>query len=468
MIPVTSYHGRTVAVFGLGRSGISTALALQAGGSKVCAWDENEESRCLAYAAGVQLEDLYRRDWGDVSALVLSPGVPLHHPEPHKIVQLAKSVEVPIIGDMDLFAREVGLVDDVTVIGVTGTNGKSTTTALIGHVLREAGRDVRVGGNIGDAVLGLESPRAGAIYVLELSSYQLDLTKRLHCQIGLFLNISPDHLDRHGSMDNYITAKKRIFAHMRGDDTAIIGVDDSNSSSIFAQLNQAGLCRVLPISASKVLSKGVYALGSDIFDGLLSNPIRVGELQRAAALRGRHNAQNAVAAYTACRAVGIATRDILNAFMTFPGLPHRQESVGMIGKVSFINDSKATNAEAASKALGAYEDVFWIAGGQAKDENLAVLKDQARHIRKAFFIGQDGMAMKSTFSELQSEYCETLEKAIAIATKEALESDAEHPVVLLSPAGASFDQFTSYEHRGDSFREYVAQLIDKAHSGDAA
>lgn len=468
MIPVTSYKDRTVAVFGLGRSGIATALALKAGGAKVCAWDESEDSRAKANEAGVDLEDLYRRDWGDISALVLSPGVPLHHPKPHKIVDLAKSVDVPIIGDMDLFAREVGIVDNATVIGITGTNGKSTTTALIGHILKQAGRDVQVGGNIGNAVLGLNPPKPGTIYVLELSSYQLDLTKRLHCHVGVFLNLTPDHLDRHGSLEDYIKAKKRVFAHMRGEDTAIIAVDDPVTSRIFSQINQAGLCRVLPVSASKVLTRGVYALGPELFDGLLAQPVRVGDLKKAFSLKGRHNAQNAVAAYTACRAVGIATRDIIHGFNTFPGLAHRQEQVGHIRNVSFINDSKATNTEAASKALSAYRSIFWIAGGQSKNDDLASLNQFSDRIEKAYLIGQDAGDLETNLSDIETVQCETLEKAVALAARDAIRSDADHPIVLLSPACASFDQFTSYEHRGDSFRELVSSLMKEAHSGDAA
>lgn len=468
MIPVTSYQDRTVAVFGLGRTGIATARALIAGGAKVCAWDDNEATREKAVEAGVPVEDLTRRDWGDISALVLSPGVPYKYPEPHRVVKIAKSVETPIIGDIDLFAREVGMVDGVKVIGVTGTNGKSTTTALIGHILKTCGRDVRIGGNIGKAVLELDPPRAGAIYVLELSSYQLDLTKRLHCNVGLFLNLTPDHIDRHGSLDNYVIAKKRIFNHMRGEDTAIIGVDDAITGRIFSQMNQARLCKVLPISASKVLSRGAYFLGPDLYDALLGQSVRVGEVAHTPSLRGKHNAQNAAAAYTACRAVGLSSRDIAEAMHSFQGLAHRQEQVGMIGKVSFINDSKATNAEAAGKALGAYPDIFWIAGGQAKQDGVSALNAFHSHIRKAYLIGQDAERMEDELENMETVQCGTLDKAVALATRDALSSDRLHPVVMLSPAAASFDQFTSFEHRGDSFRQIVGQLIDKARSGDAA
>ena len=252
MIPVRTFEGKDVAVLGLGRSGIATARALMAGGARVCAWDENEAARKAAEAAGVPLVDLNRRDWQNFAALVLSPGIPLKFPEPHRFVRMAQMVGVPVIGDMELFARAVAELKDFErprIVGITGTNGKSTTTALIGHILKSCGKDVRVGGNIGVGVLDLERLHGAAIYVLELSSYQLDLAESLKCDVAVMLNISPDHLARHGGMDGYVSAKRRIFRNQGPEDYAIIGVDDTRSGVMATQLSCEGLRKVVPISA---------------------------------------------------------------------------------------------------------------------------------------------------------------------------------------------------------------------------
>lgn len=469
MIPVTAYAGRSVAVFGLGRTGIATAKALAAGGAKVVAWDDNEETRASAEKAGITLDDLNRRDWGDIAALVLSPGIPLHYPQPHRMVELARAVGAPVIGDMELFAMQAGKVEDVRVVGITGTNGKSTTTALIGHILKQAGRDVRVGGNIGEAVLSLAPPRPGAIYVLELSSYQLDLVERLHCDVAVFLNITPDHIDRHGSLENYIAAKRRIFATQGDGDTAVIGVDDAPSRKVFADMRVAGGGDVVPISSRKVISNGVYALGGTLYDALEGKAKPAADLARAKALPGRHNAQNAAAAYAAVRKLGLTAEEAASGIESFSGLAHRQERVAELGPVTFINDSKATNADAAAQALGCYEDIFWIAGGQAKEGGVKSLKPFFDRIRRAYLIGQDAdLIARQLKGKVDTVQSGTLSNAVARAARDAVESGKPAPVVLLSPACASFDQFRSYEHRGDSFRIAVTDLIAKARGGDAA
>lgn len=470
MIPVHAYEGRRVAVFGLGRTGIAAARALAAGGAEVSAWDDNEAAREAAIAAGLELDDLNRRDWGDMAALVLSPGIPLTHPAPHRMVGLAQAVGAPVIGDMELFAQAIADVPGVTVIGITGTNGKSTTTALIGHILKAAGRDVHVGGNIGEAVLTLAPPRPGAVYVLELSSYQLDLTHSLRCQIALFLNLTPDHIDRHGDMEGYLAAKTRIFAHQQPDDAAIVGVDDSHASGLCTRLKAEHGRKVIPVSSQHLVSFGVYALAGKLYDDTGEGGARmVMDLARAPALPGQHNAQNAAAAYAAVRQLGISVTDAVAGIASFPGLPHRQERVGEAGSLLFINDSKATNAEAAAQALGCYHDIFWIAGGQAKKGGIESLAPFFRRIRKAYLIGQDAkLLQKQLGPSVESEISGTLETALQHAAADAADSGLRRPVVLLSPACASFDQFKSYEHRGDVFRQAVKDLLKRAMEGSAA
>lgn len=467
MIPVRAYEGRRVAVFGLGRTGIAAVRALQAGGAEVSAWDDNEAAREAALNAGLELDDLNRRDWGDIAALVLSPGIPLTHPAPHRMVSLAQAVGAPVLGDMELFAQAIADVPDVRVIGITGTNGKSTTTALIGHILKCAGLDVHVGGNIGEAVLGLAAPRAGAIYVLELSSYQLDLTSSLRCHVAVFLNLTPDHIDRHGDMDGYLAAKLRIFAGQERGDTAILGVDDAHTAGVCTRLKADPSRHVIPVSSQRLVSDGVYALAGRLYDDTDRKGARmVMDLSRAAALPGTHNAQNIAAAYAAVRQLGVSSADAARAIASFPGLPHRQERVGEAGSLVFINDSKATNAEAAAQALGCYHDIFWIAGGQAKKGGIESLAPFFRRIRKAYLIGQDAALLQRQLgTSVQSEISGTLETALQHAAVDAADSGLRRPVVLLSPACASFDQFKSYEHRGDVFRASVQALLSRAMEG---
>lgn len=463
MIPIHSYEGRRVAVFGLGRTGIATAQALEAGGAKVSCWDDSEASRAAAEASGLTLDDLNRRDWGDIAALVLSPGIPLHFPKPHRVVDLARAVNAPVIGDTELFAMalmDLPVKRRPKIIGVTGTNGKSTTTSLIGHILKETGRNVRVGGNIGDAVLSLEPPRPGSIYVLELSSYQLDLTKSLNCDIAVLLNISPDHIDRHGSFAAYFAAKQRLFEMQANNGYAVIGIDDNETASLYSRLrNQRREELVVPISAGRVFARGVYALGDRIYDALDSASRPMVDLNKTLALPGRHNAQNAAAALAAVRLLGITGRAAADAMLTFPGLPHRQERVAKIRGVKFINDSKATNAEAAVQALSCYDEIYWIAGGQAKDGGLDAIAPCRDRIAKAYLIGEaearfaDELGTATPYSR-----CGDLETAIQEAARDAWASDNPEAVVLLSPAAASFDQFKSFEARGDAFRALAQSL----------
>jgi UDP-N-acetylmuramoylalanine--D-glutamate ligase len=462
LIPVRAYEGKDVAVFGLGRTGISVAKALMAGGARVCAWDDNESARTAAGAAGVPLVDLNRRDWQTFAALVLSPGIPYKFPEPHRIVRMAQLVGVPVIGDMELFARavaELAPFDRPKIVGVTGTNGKSTTTALIGHILRQAGKDVRVGGNIGISVLDLEKLHGGAVYVLELSSYQLDLVETMKCDVAVMLNISPDHLGRHGGMDGYVAAKKRIFRNQTDDDFAVVGVDDLRSQVVCTQLSAEGHRHVVPVSAEMGLGRGVSVLDGQLCDSMLGRSGAPASIRGARALPGRHNHQNAAAAYAACRALGLDSRDILSGIATFPGLPHRLELVGEIEGVKFVNDSKATNAQAAEQALRAYPNAYWIVGGRPKEEGIDDLVPFFPQIAKAYLIGESTDAFDRVIGDkLAHVMARTLDVAVEQAFKDAAAAGKPNPVILFSPACASFDQFRDFEQRGEAFRQLAAGI----------
>jgi UDP-N-acetylmuramoylalanine--D-glutamate ligase len=474
MIPITEFKGRDVAVFGLARTGLAAAKALTAGGARVCAWDDNDVARANAEAQGVPVTDINSRDWRSFAALVLSPGVPLTFPEPHRVVTLADAVGVPVMGDIELFARAVNALPAAQrpkLIGITGTNGKSTTSALIAHILKEAGKDVRLGGNIGNAVLELPPLHAGAYYVIELSSYQLDLASSLRLDVAVWLNTTPDHLDRHGDMNAYVAAKKRIFLNQGAADWAIIGVDDGYCATVCTELTRAAVQHVAPISSGQALGRGVSALNGKIVDALGGRAEHAADLEGAPALAGRHNAQNAAAAYAATRALGIDPRVIANALTSFAGLPHRLERVATIDGVRFINDSKATNANAAAQALAVYPRVYWIAGGVAKEGGIDELSPFFPRMAKAYLIGQSAGDFSDVLrGKVPVTMAGNLEAATKLAYADARASGEPHPVVLLSPACASFDQFKSYEDRGDKFKAYVTALAKASltRNGDAA
>ena len=463
MIPITEYAGRDVAVFGLGRTGLSAAKALKAGGARVHAWDDNEETRNKAEAAGLTLSDINKRDWQTFAALVLSPGIPYKFPAPHRIVRMAEMTGVPVVGDMELFARAVQSLPErgrPKIIGITGTNGKSTTTSLIGHILKQAGRDARIGGNIGTGVLDLAALHANAVYVLELSSYQLDLVKSLHCDVAVLLNISPDHLDRHGGMEGYQAAKMRIFQNQQPGDVAIVGFDDVITQSIAIGLSGQGKGRVVHASSTYALGRGVSAIDGKLYDNQSGKAEFIGNLADCPALPGKHNHQNAAAAYAACRAIGVEHGVIMAGLKTFPGLAHRLETVGSIDGVRFVNDSKATNAQAAEQALKAFKNVYWIAGGVPKAEGIEPLAPLFPNIAKAYLIGAAEDAFATTLKgKVALQKCGTLENAVAAALRDAKAAGEEDAIVLLSPACASFDQFRDFEHRGDVFRSIVQSMM---------
>jgi UDP-N-acetylmuramoylalanine--D-glutamate ligase len=462
MIPIAEFKNRDVAVFGLARTGLAAARALAAGGARVHAWDDSDVTRAEAEAAGVSVSDINSRDWRSFAALVLSPGVPLTFPEPHRVVTLAEATGVPIVSDIELFARAVNALPAAQrpkLIGVTGTNGKSTTSALIAHIRKEAGKDVRLGGNIGEAILDLPPLHAGAYYVIELSSFQLDITSSLRLDVAVWLNTTPDHLDRHGDMNAYVAAKKRIFLNQGAADWAVIGVDDLYCAKVCTDLTRAATQHVAPISSGQALGRGVSALDGKIVDALSGRSETVADLANAPALAGKHSAQNAAAAYAATRALGVDYRLIAQSFTTFAGLPHRLERAGMIHGVRFINDSKATNANAAAQALAVYPRVYWIAGGVAKEGGIAELAPFFPRIAKAYLIGQAAGDFSDTLrGKAAIAMAGNLQAAVKMAFADAKASGEPHPVVLLSPACASFDQFKSYEDRGEQFKAFVAAL----------
>jgi UDP-N-acetylmuramoylalanine--D-glutamate ligase len=455
MIPVTTFKDSQVALFGLGGSGLATAEALVAGGARVTAWDDNPDSVAKAQAAGIPTADLRTVDWSAQVAFILSPGVPLTHPKPHWTVDLARGAGVEIVGDVELFVRERRAhAPDCPFIAITGTNGKSTTTALIAHILRSSGRDTQLGGNIGTAVLTLEPPRVERYFVVECSSYQIDLAPTLNPTAGILLNLTPDHLDRHGTMQHYAEVKERLVA---GAKTAVIGVDDSHSALIADRVERAGV-KVRRISKRSVVADGLYADASRIFEAQGGTSSLLVDLDGIQTLKGSHNAQNAAAAIAACLAVGVSPDDIRAGLRSFPGLKHRMQPVGRRVRVVFVNDSKATNADAAAPALSSYERIYWIAGGLPKEGGIASLAPLFPRIVKAYLIGEAAPAFAATLGQASEyEISGSLEKAVSHAAADAA-GDPAPSVVMLSPACASFDQFKNFEVRGDAFVDFVAAL----------
>ncbi|MBT4935082.1 MAG: UDP-N-acetylmuramoyl-L-alanine--D-glutamate ligase [Rhodospirillaceae bacterium] len=455
MIKLPSYKGQSVAVFGLGRSGNSSARALMESGAEVVAWDDNEISRHQATAAGIPVADLATSDWSGFSALILSPGIPLDHPEPHPVVRLARDNGVEIIGDIELLARCQSRARN---IGITGTNGKSTTTALIGHILsRAAESQVQVGGNLGVPVLDLEPIGEDGCYVLEMSSYQLDLTHSLEYDVAVLLNLSPDHLDRHGDMAGYIAAKQRIFDRY---ESAVIGVDDEHCRAVLEKLKAGGKARLIAVSGCKTVPGGIYVKDGILYDDSETGPAEaIISMDKLPRLPGVHNAQNAAAAYATARLMGLQRQSIISGMGSFPGLAHRQELLAVIDGVTYVNDSKATNGEAAARALACYGDIFWIAGGRIKQGGIEATKPYLDRVRHAYLIGEAANDFAGTLeTRVPVTVSGELSNALGEARQNALVETGVGAVVLLSPACASFDQFENFESRGEAFRDLVHAL----------
>ncbi len=459
MIPVTTFAGRKVAVFGLGKSGLLSAGALIKGGAEVVVFDDNEKSVAEARGAGLHCQDLRELDWSQIAALVLAPGVPLTHPAPHWSVQLARKADVEVIGDIELFCRERARSGaDCPLVAVTGTNGKSTTTALTAHLIASAGRDVQMGGNIGVPVLALEPFAPGRVYVLEVSSYQIDLAPSLHATVGILLNVTEDHLDRHGTMENYAAIKALVPAGIEAGGTAVIGVDDRYTRAAAERIARAGK-KLERVSVLAPLREGYYAEGTRILRASGGRAHAVVQLAGIGSLRGAHNAQNAACAMAACVALGLDWPTIQKGLISFPGLAHRMQQVGRKGKVLFVNDSKATNADSAAKALGSFPDIFWIAGGKPKTGGIESLAEFFPRIRKAYLIGEAAQEFAKTLDgKVPYEISAVLSAALEAAARDAEASDAKEPVVLLSPACASFDQYPNFEVRGKAFADLVRAM----------
>jgi UDP-N-acetylmuramoylalanine--D-glutamate ligase len=458
VIDLSFTAGQRYAVLGLGASGMTAARALLASGARVTAWDDAAAKRDAALGAGIPVGNLAESDFAGIDALVMSPGIPHAFPKPHPVAANATAAGVPLISDIELLVRAQ---PEARFLGITGTNGKSTTTALLAHILDQAGLTLEVGGNLGPAALGLKALGAGGNYVLELSSYQLELLHTRAFAVGVLLNITPDHLDRHGGMDGYIAAKHRMFAMVRDGGTAVIGVDDEPCRAIAAELEAEGRLKVVGISVTRTVGGGVYALGGRLVDDTVGRATRLLDLHEAVTLPGSHNAQNAAAAFSAARAIGIDSERIVRAIVTYPGLAHRQERVASLDNVLFINDSKATNGDATAKALACYDNIYWIAGGLPKEGGINGLDAFWPRIRRAFLIGQAADDFATT---LAGQVPTTMSGTLDVATREAFAAARadKNAVVLLSPACASFDQFANFEARGEAFKTLVREIVREA------
>ena len=453
MIPLPQAKGQRYGVMGLGKSGRAAASALLASGAEVLAWDD----RSANVPDGAERHDFANGPWPTMTGLVWSPGIPFHHPAPHPVAVRAAAEGCPLVCDIDLLA-DAGT--GATLVGITGTNGKSTTTALLAHVLSAAGRPAVAGGNIGAAALELPVLDDGGVYVLELSSYQLELCQAAGFAIGIWLNLTPDHLDRHGGLHGYAAAKSRLWQHTRPGDLAIIGTDGAFGQAEAARAGKAGR-RVIPVSGSRLPENGVGVRDGQIVSALHTPSQTIADLHECPALPGAHNAENAAAVTAAALSLGLSPEAIADGLASFPGLAHRQESVRRIGHVLYVNDSKATNAESTAKALVCYPRIYWILGGLAKSGGITPLSGLFGRIVKAFAIGDAAVDFAHTLEaaaipcSLEGE----LITAIAAAHR-AAQADPEPSVVLLSPACASFDQWPNFETRGDAFRTAVLALED--------
>lgn len=452
-----------ILVYGLGRSGQSALKALEKAGADIVAGDDDSSRLEWAREQGVSILDEGRQAFSDFAFVLLSPGVPLTHPEPHRVVRAAQAAGVEVIGDLELFYR-AGKTGKT--IGVTGTNGKSTTVSLLHHIIKECGKKTVLGGNIGVPVLDLKIPGGECYTVLEMSSYQIDLCPSFRPDISVLINITPDHIDRHGGIEEYAAVKQKLVDEVQagfGGGTAIICTDDEYTRRIAQAVRERGLRKVIPVSVLDREEGGVYTHNGMLVDAISSSPVEVGDLDELKALRGEHNHQNAVCAYAAARVIGFAPEQIFEAMKNFEGLQHRQYLIRTINGVSYVNDSKATNAEAAAMALNSHNNIYWIVGGRKKETGLKGLEIFADRIRHAFLIGEaadDFAAWMDNFGVTHT-HCGTLSAALDAAHKMAQDGRGQPGgagVVLLSPACASFDQFKSFEDRGEKFTKLVNKL----------
>lgn len=424
MITSDAFRGKRYAVLGLARSGLATVAALAASGAHVLAWDDREDARAQV-PEGVALGDLLEADLSGFDGVVVSPGVPINR---HPIADRAHGAGVPLIGDIELFALARPTLPSHKVVGITGTNGKSTTTALIHHIIEAAGIPARLGGNIGLPILSQEPLPEGGVYVLELSSYQIDLTHSLACDVAVLTNITPDHLDRYDGFADYAAAKERLFTLQHVDQIAVIATEDDPTRMIASRINHK-----------------LYRVASG----------DAGDQSAWPALQGPHNAQNVACARAVATALGIDDAAVDASLTSFGGLPHRMERVAERSGVLFVNDSKATNPTSTAPALAAYPSIHWILGGLAKTDELDACAPHFSHVKAAYTIGEAG----PMFAQLLAPHIPvTNSVTLEAAVQQAAAAAARGEVVLLSPACASFDQFRDFEARGDAFRAAVEAL----------
>lgn len=459
---VDALDGKPVLVFGLGRTGLSVIKALKKAGAVIVAGDDNAQNLSLVKGMGVELLEGNERAFSDYAFLLLSPGIPLTHPQPHDIVLKAQAADIDIICDIELFYR---IFPDRKTIGVTGTNGKSTSTTLMHHILQECGKSAQLGGNIGTAVFDLDISDENSWIILEISSFQIDLCPTFRPDISVILNLTPDHIDRHGDIEHYMEVKERIIELSKSstDNLAIICSDDDHTQRIYDRAKDLALRDVIEVSTLKSLSDGVYVADEWLYDASKEDEIKIGDLSTISSLRGIHNYQNAACAYAVLRNVGIASEDIWRAMNSFRGLNHRQYLVRTMNGVSYVNDSKSTNAASAAVALGCRQNVYWIVGGRQKKTGLDGLESFFTHVKHVFLIGESTEDFAKWFDNYGVDYtrCYNLEKAVAGSHEMAQENRGQPGgagVVLLSPACASFDQFKSFEDRGDKFTDFVNSL----------
>jgi UDP-N-acetylmuramoylalanine--D-glutamate ligase len=466
MIPVRGFDGAIVAVLGLGRSGLSAARALREGGARVVVWDDTTAARERAEAEGFEARRLDREEaFDDVACLVTSPGIPHLYPQPNTAIAAALRAGVPVDNDIGLFFRSLGHGWDSydqppKVVAVTGSNGKSTTSALIHHILSASGRDSQLAGNIGRGVLDIDPPGDGGVVVLELSSYQTDLARSLTPDVAVFTNFSADHLDRHAGLGGYFAAKRRLFAE-GGPDRAVIGVDEIEGAYLAGQLSEGRADdRVIRVASGQKLSGPgwyVFARKGFLSEWRKGRQVASIDLRDIAGLPGAHNHQNACAAFAACRSLGLGPREIETALRTFTGLPHRSQRVGEAKGVTYVNDSKATNVDSALKALLAFPKVRWVCGGLMKEGGLEALQPGLAHVSRAYVIGREPESFALQLVDTDVEICGDMATAVARAAADAEPGE----VVLLAPAAASFDQYDNFEKRGEDFIACVEAELAK-------
>lgn len=468
MIRLPKYNNKSVGVFGLGAAGKAAIEALVQSGAHVYAWDDSETTRNklridvpTGKSGQLTIEHNAKWPWAELACVVLSPGVPLTHPKPHPVVDMARRERVKIMGEVDLLYEACPLAH---YVGITGTNGKSTTTALITHILCENGLQAQAGANLGVPALALNDLGEKGIYVLEMSSYQLDLVQKVVFNASILMNITPDHLDRHGGMEGYIKAKRRIFERQQDKHASFVGLDDGYCRDIYIDLVREHRANIVPFTVTQhqPMNRGIEVDDNGVLHDKYSNKEYTYNLMDIERLKGRHNWQNIAAAYGVARYFNLAPDAIMQAVHSFPGLPHRMELVTTISNVTFVNDSKATNADAVARALEPFDNIYWILGGVQKAGGIEPLASYFSKIKHAFLIGEAQDAFAATLQgKVVFTKCGDLENATHMAAKMAFRDATEQSVVLLSPACASFDQWKNFEARGDAFRQYARDIATK-------